>query len=328
MMAVLRSMDAHTGLHVNFRAGERGLAVRPCAARAANAVWSVGREEAGMRPRLIFVRNASRQELELSAATYTIGRGPECDLQVADDRVSIRHCRLSEQGGQWMLEDLRSTNRTFVNGEPVGERSRRLADGDVVRFGAPDAALFEAKFVTGERAVPHRQEPRAIDEAVRLATAKLEAALGERDAELARLRAMYKRAQSEVHERDASAAAARQQRAAMASEMEALRDELAIARADHASLRDAEARALQRCAELEADARKLRKQIDDAGRLRRDLEAEIGFASSKLTTANQALATAVENCRALKEANDGLVAQLHAAEPPNGPSSGGPVVSK
>jgi pSer/pThr/pTyr-binding forkhead associated (FHA) protein len=42
-----------------------------------------------------------------------------------------------------MIEDLRSTNRTFVNGEPVGERPRRLADGDIVRFGAPDAAMFE-----------------------------------------------------------------------------------------------------------------------------------------------------------------------------------------
>jgi len=277
---------------------------------------------------LIFVRNASRQELELNAAVYTIGRGPECDLQVADDRVSTRHCRLSEHGGQWMIEDLRSTNRTFVNGEPVGDRPRRLADGDVVRFGAPDAALFEARFATGERAIQRQQEPRAIDEAVRLATAKLEAALGERDAELARLRAMYKRAQSELHERDASAAVARQHSTAMASETEALRDELTIARADHASLREAEARALQRCAELETDVRKLRKQIDDAGRLRRDLEAEIGISTSKLATANQALATALENCRVLKEANDGLVARLHAAETPNGSSSGGSVISK
>lgn len=282
-----------------------------------------------MRPRLIvFARDASRQELELRTAAYTIGRGPECDLQVADDRVSTRHCRLSEQGGQWMIEDLRSTNRTFVNGAPVGARPRRLDDGDFVRFGAPDAAMFEAKFVTGERAIQRPQEPRAIDEAVRLATAKLEAALGERDAELARLRAMYKRAQSELHERDASAAVARQQSAAMASEMEAVRDELAIARADHASLREAEARALRRCAELEADVRKVRKQLDDAGRLRRDLEAEIGFATSKLATANQALATALENCRALKEANDGLIAQLHAVEALNEPSPGGSEFSK
>jgi hypothetical protein len=190
---------------------------------------------------IYLVRNANRQELELSAAVYTIGRGPECDLQVADDRVSTRHCRLSEQGGQWMIEDLKSTNRTFVNGEPVGDTPRRLADRDMVRFGAPDAALFEARFVIGERAP--RQASRAVDEAVHLATAKLEAALGERDAELARLRAMYKRAQSELHERDASAAAARQRSAAMASEAEALRDELGIARVDHAGLRDAEARA-------------------------------------------------------------------------------------
>lgn len=279
-----------------------------------------------MRARLIYlVRNANRQELELSAAVYTIGRGPECDLQVADDRVSTRHCRLSEQGGQWMIEDLRSTNRTFVNGEPVGETPRRLADRDIVRFGAPDAAIFEARFAAGEPAPQPRPASRALDEAVQLATAKLEAALRERDAELARLRAMYKRAQSELHERDASAAAARQHSGAMASEAEALRDELGIARVDHASLRDAEARAKQRCEELEADVRKLRKQLDDAGRLRRDLEAEIGIAASKLATASQALATALENCRVLKEANDGLVARLHAAETPDGPS---PAVSE
>jgi hypothetical protein len=275
---------------------------------------------------IYLVRNANRQELELSAAVYTIGRGPECDLQVADDRVSTRHCRLSEQGGQWMIEDLKSTNRTFVNGEPVGDTPRRLADRDMVRFGAPDAALFEARFVIGERAP--RQASRAVDEAVHLATAKLEAALGERDAELARLRAMYKRAQSELHERDASAAAARQRSAAMASEAEALRDELGIARVDHAGLRDAEARAQRRCEEIEADMRKLRTQLEDAGRLRRDLEAEIGIAASKLATANQALATALENCRVLKEANDGLVARLRAAEIPEGPSSAGSEFSR
>lgn len=47
---------------------------------------------------------------------WIIGRTTECDIVVPDSSVSSKHCRLSRRGQQWILEDLGSSNGTFVNG--------------------------------------------------------------------------------------------------------------------------------------------------------------------------------------------------------------------
>jgi pSer/pThr/pTyr-binding forkhead associated (FHA) protein len=50
--------------------------------------------------------------------------------------VSRQHARLVRQGDGWVIEDLSSTNGTFVNDQPVPpSRSTRLSDGDQVRCG-------------------------------------------------------------------------------------------------------------------------------------------------------------------------------------------------
>ncbi len=51
-----------------------------------------------------------------SKTAWTIGKAPGCDLIVAKDVVSQKHCRLSCDGDKYILEDLGSTNGTFVNG--------------------------------------------------------------------------------------------------------------------------------------------------------------------------------------------------------------------
>ncbi len=233
----------------------------------------------GMRARLSFVRQGKEQELVLSGASWTIGRAPGCELQIADERISSRHCRLWPRGDGWMIEDLMSTNRTFVNGEQLVQ-PRRLAHGDLVRLGAIDAVLLEARFLIREQSV-ERTAP-AVADALRATIARLEATVAERDAELGRIRAMYKRAQSELADRDAAAMATRQASAMMAREIEALREDLQHARAEHAGCGDAAALAHKRCAELEGQERRSRKRLDDEIRLRKDLETELGVVSSRL----------------------------------------------
>ncbi len=51
--------------------------------------------------------------------SWTIGSGPDCDIRVAQPKVSGRHCRLAHDGQGYTLEDLGSTNGTYVNGERV-----------------------------------------------------------------------------------------------------------------------------------------------------------------------------------------------------------------
>lgn len=49
----------------------------------------------------------------------TIGRGQECDLRVDDEYVSTRHAVLRRENGSWYVEDLGSTNGTFVDGSRI-----------------------------------------------------------------------------------------------------------------------------------------------------------------------------------------------------------------
>ncbi len=46
-----------------------------------------------------------------------IGRDPNCDLAMMDEALSAHHARLAYHHGQWWLEDLNSTNGTFLNRE-------------------------------------------------------------------------------------------------------------------------------------------------------------------------------------------------------------------
>jgi pSer/pThr/pTyr-binding forkhead associated (FHA) protein len=50
----------------------------------------------------------------LESGPITIGRAPDSTLVLTDDYVSTRHARLVPRGDQWLIEDLGSTNGTFL----------------------------------------------------------------------------------------------------------------------------------------------------------------------------------------------------------------------
>jgi two-component system, cell cycle response regulator len=79
----------------------------------------------------------------LEGASYIIGRDTDADLVVPRSAVSRQHGRLfRDEQSQWWVEDLKSTNGTFVNEQRV--TAVRLAEGDLVRFGD---AIY--KFLSG-----------------------------------------------------------------------------------------------------------------------------------------------------------------------------------
>lgn len=65
----------------------------------------------------------------------TIGRSSECTIAVDDDYASSVHARIYPADHQeWFVEDLGSTNGTYINEHPVGQTQQVLV-GDVVRVG-------------------------------------------------------------------------------------------------------------------------------------------------------------------------------------------------
>jgi two-component system, cell cycle response regulator len=78
----------------------------------------------------------------LNRNEVVLGRGSDCDIQVDRDSVSRRHARVFRAGEQWLVEDLGSTNGSYVNDVPVTKSA--LRDSDFVKIGA---AIF--KFLTG-----------------------------------------------------------------------------------------------------------------------------------------------------------------------------------
>lgn len=67
-------------------------------------------------------------------AGASIGREPGNTVVVDEDTVSAQHAVVRREDGRWWLEDLDSTNGTFINRQRVQGR-RPLADGDEVQFG-------------------------------------------------------------------------------------------------------------------------------------------------------------------------------------------------
>jgi hypothetical protein len=78
----------------------------------------------------------------LEGDQLNIGRDSTNEVTINDAEISRRHARLTFQGGKYVLEDLGSTNGTFVNGQRLAG-PRVLKAGEVVSFGEQIVLVFE-----------------------------------------------------------------------------------------------------------------------------------------------------------------------------------------
>ncbi|MUN41224.1 FHA domain-containing protein FhaB/FipA [Actinomadura litoris] len=72
--------------------------------------------------------------IDLTGVPITIGRANDATLVVTDDYASSRHARLYAQDGQWIVEDLGSTNGTYLGRTKVS-RPMPVPPGVPVRIG-------------------------------------------------------------------------------------------------------------------------------------------------------------------------------------------------
>jgi len=93
-------------------------------------------------PTLVVTReDVMVKELDLKQGELVIGRDDDCGLTLNDHSISNRHAKIITLFNATYIEDMGSTNGTFVNGKQVKEHI--LHDGDVVTIGKRYRMLFE-----------------------------------------------------------------------------------------------------------------------------------------------------------------------------------------
>lgn len=104
-----------------------------------------------------FTENGAGLKLSLEKQRTTIGRDASNDIQLDDELVSKEHAVIeimsSEEKIEFFVQDLKSTNHTFVNDAPID--IHKLKDGDLIRIGMSDF-----RFIL--------QDPESLDETAQL----------------------------------------------------------------------------------------------------------------------------------------------------------------
>ncbi|TCL62100.1 FHA domain-containing protein [Hydrogenispora ethanolica] len=85
-----------------------------------------------------------------------LGRQPDNHIQLRDPKVSRFHAVIHQKGSQLYLEDLRSTNGTFLNGEPLAKK-KPLSPGDQIKIGETVIEVSR-DYRTGRRSAGKRLE--------------------------------------------------------------------------------------------------------------------------------------------------------------------------
>ena len=91
-----------------------------------------------------------------SEKEIVIGRGGELDIVLVEDMVSRKHAKITTQQGKIVIQDLGSTNGTFVNGEKI--KRARLKEGDRVLIGTSILKLITAADANDENVGATKEE--------------------------------------------------------------------------------------------------------------------------------------------------------------------------
>lgn len=100
--------------------------------------------------------------LVLADEPQVIGRDPSADLALPDPGISSRHLRLFRMGTQHFVEDLRSTNGTFLNGVRITD-IHPLRDGDRMHIGRTTVIGFRVHSTSEVAAIKRLYESSVVD---------------------------------------------------------------------------------------------------------------------------------------------------------------------
>lgn len=83
------------------------------------------------------------QTFPLLADKITVGRDPMSDISIADPEISRHHARLEKTDTGYQLQDMGSTNGTYIDGERLGAEPAALQPGQSVVFGSGVVLKFQ-----------------------------------------------------------------------------------------------------------------------------------------------------------------------------------------
>jgi pSer/pThr/pTyr-binding forkhead associated (FHA) protein len=112
----------------------------PRAERRAQRQAAKNRPKPAKRPRgapthIAIIEGANEGErISLDDAPLLIGRGSDAQIRLDDDYVSTRHARIGASNDQWFVEDLGSTNGTYIGSQRLSQPTT-LQLGSQVRIG-------------------------------------------------------------------------------------------------------------------------------------------------------------------------------------------------
>lgn len=79
-------------------------------------------------------QDGETKDFDIGERSITIGRSPDADIILLDDKVSRVHCGIRLWDGEFYIKDLKSKNGTFVNGRRVDVS--KLKASDVIKVGS------------------------------------------------------------------------------------------------------------------------------------------------------------------------------------------------
>ena len=101
------------------------------------------------------------RRMELASARTTVGKGPGNDIVLEDGRVSRLHASLEKFAEGWCVNDLGSSNGTFVNGDRIWG-AHRLRHGDEIRVGQTRLLFRSTDDVVAPRTETEEDGPPAL----------------------------------------------------------------------------------------------------------------------------------------------------------------------
>jgi pSer/pThr/pTyr-binding forkhead associated (FHA) protein len=132
-----------------------------------------------MDVKLITITSKGAQKsFSLNGPMMTVGRQPDCDVQVPHGLISRQHCQIQVNENKLFIRDMKSANGTYVNGNRITYNELKAGDiidlGDIVKFmvqidGAP--AKIDTAALLPDSPVGRPQKPQQKTQHARVSAA-------------------------------------------------------------------------------------------------------------------------------------------------------------